>query len=48
MTYGIGVPGFALTYMEAVWSHEWMQAWIAAAEAEDWTIEQYETTPGSK
>jgi glutathione S-transferase len=48
MTYGIGVPGFALTYMEAVWEHEWMQAWIAAAEAEDWTIEQYETTPGSK
>ena len=43
MTYGIGVPGFALAYMEAVWTHEWMQAWIAAAGAEDWTIEQYET-----
>lgn len=43
ISYGIGVPGFALAYMEAVWEHEWMQAWIAAAEAEDWTIEQFET-----
>ncbi len=29
--------------MQAVWEHEWMQAWIAAAEAENWVIEQYET-----
>ena len=43
MTYGIGVPGFALAYMEAVWDHEWLQSWLHAAEAEDWTIEQYET-----
>ncbi len=43
MTYGVGVPGFALAYMEAVWDHEWLQAWLHAAEAEDWTIEQYET-----
>jgi glutathione S-transferase len=42
LTYGIGVPGFAQAYMQAVWEHEWMQAWIAAAEAEDWVIEQYE------
>ncbi|GGZ93801.1 glutathione S-transferase family protein [Novosphingobium arvoryzae] len=42
MTYGIGVPGFALAYMDAVWDHEWMQSWLAAAEAEDWVIEQYE------
>ena len=42
MTYGVGVPGFALTYMEAVWTHDWMQAWIAAAEAEGWVIEQFE------
>mgnify|MGYP001766183955 CR=1 FL=1 len=41
-TYGIDPPGFAAAYMEAVWEHEWMQAWIAAAEAEDWVIEQYE------
>ncbi|WP_374411061.1 glutathione S-transferase family protein [Novosphingobium colocasiae] len=42
LTYGIGVPGFAQAYMQAVWEHEWMQAWIAAAEAEEWVIEQFE------
>lgn len=47
MSYGIGVPGFALAYMEAVWEHEWLQQWLAAAEAEDWVIEQYEL-PGAK
>jgi glutathione S-transferase len=45
ITYGVGVPGFALTYMEAVWEHEWMQAWIAASEAEEWVIEQWEVPP---
>ncbi len=43
ISYGIAVPGFALAYMEAVWEHEWLQNWIAAAEAEQWTIEQFET-----
>ena len=42
MTYGIGVPGFAVNYMQAVWEHEWLQAWVEAAEAEEWVIEQYE------
>ena len=42
VTYGIGVPGFAQTYMQAVWEHEWLQAWVHAAEAEEWTIEQFE------
>ena len=42
LTYGIGVPGFATAYMQAVWEHDWMQEWIAAAEAEDWVIEQFE------
>jgi len=42
MTYGVPVPGFAMTYMEAVWTHDWMQAWIEAAESEGWTIEQFE------
>lgn len=42
MTYGIGVPGFALAYMDAVWDHEWMQSWVEAAEDEEWVIEQYE------
>ncbi|EIZ80931.1 glutathione S-transferase [Novosphingobium sp. Rr 2-17] len=43
LTYGIGVPGFAQAYMEAVWEHEWMQAWIAAAASEEWVIQQFET-----
>ena len=43
ISYGIGVPGFALAYMEAVWEHEWLQAWVAAAEAEELVIEQFET-----
>ncbi|KPH60595.1 glutathione S-transferase family protein [Novosphingobium sp. ST904] len=43
LTYGVGVPGFAQAYMQAMWEHEWMQQWINAAEAEDWVIEQYET-----
>jgi len=42
LSYGVPVPGFAATYMEAVWEHEWLQQWIAAAEAEEWVIEQYE------
>ncbi|MBS0481575.1 MAG: glutathione S-transferase family protein [Proteobacteria bacterium] len=45
ISYGIGVPGFALAYMEAVWEHEWLQAWVAAAESEDWVIEQFDAGP---
>ena len=48
ISYGVGVPGFALAYMEAVWSHEWLQSWIHAAEAEDWVIEQFESEPATK
>ena len=47
ITYGVPVPGFALTYMQAVWEHDWLQSWIAAAEAEDWVIEQWEV-PATK
>lgn len=43
VTYGVGVPGFAQAYMQAVWEHDWMQQWIAAAQDEEWTISQYET-----
>ena len=42
VSYGVGVPGFARAYMETMWEQEWMQAWIHAAEEEEWTIEQYE------
>ncbi len=44
-TYGFVVPGFAQSYMEALWEHEWMQAWIKAAEDEEWVLEQYEAEP---
>ncbi|MEO0030369.1 MAG: hypothetical protein RIS94_127 [Pseudomonadota bacterium] len=44
-SYGVPVPGFAHAYMEAVWEHPWMEAWVAAAEDEEWTIEQFES-PG--
>ncbi|WP_394269200.1 glutathione S-transferase family protein [Qipengyuania sp.] len=43
ITYQIVVPGFAAAYMQALWEHEWMQAWVRAAEDEEWVIEQYET-----
>lgn len=43
MTYGIGVPGFAQSYMQAMWEHAWTQEWIGAAEEEQWVIEQYDT-----
>ena len=42
ISYGIAVPGFAVAYMQAIWEHEWMQSWIAAAESEDWVIEKFE------
>ena len=42
LSYGVGVPGFAQSYMEAVWEHEWMAGWLEAAEDEQWVIEQYE------
>jgi glutathione S-transferase len=42
VTYGIGVPGFAQSYMEAISEHVWMREWTAAAEDEQWVIEQYE------
>jgi len=45
-TYGVPAPGFALTYMEAIWEHAWLQEWISAAEAEDWVIEQFEAPAG--
>ena len=43
-TYNIGVPGFAQAYMQAMWEHAWMQEWVEAAIAEEWTISQFEVT----
>ena len=44
ITYGIGVPGFAQAYMQDLWEHEWMQEWVRSAEAEEWTISQFEVS----
>lgn len=46
LSYGITVPGFAQTYMQAVWDHAWLQEWVASAEAEEWTISQFEIAAG--
>ncbi len=45
LTYGVGVPGFAVAYMQSIWEHEWMQQWIAASENEAWVLAQYEKAP---
>jgi glutathione S-transferase len=42
ISYDVQVPGFAANYMQAVWEHEWLRSWVAAAEAEEWVIEKYE------
>ncbi|MFC3099143.1 glutathione S-transferase family protein [Alteraurantiacibacter palmitatis] len=44
ITYGIGVPGFAQAYMEAIWEHPWMQEWVNGALAEEWQIAQFEVS----
>lgn len=41
-TYGVPVPGFAAAYMDAVWEHEWLQAWVSAAAEEPWSIEKWD------
>jgi len=41
-TYGVPVPGFGEAYMNAVWEHEWMQAWVSAAAEEPWSIPQWD------
>ncbi len=40
--YGVAVPGFAAAYMDAVWDHEWLEAWRAAAAMETWAIPQFD------
>lgn len=42
VTYSLPVPRFAQAYMLAVLQHPFMQDWIAAAQEEDWVIEQFE------
>lgn len=40
--YGVPVPGFAEAYMDAIWEHEWLDAWRAAAGEETWTIPHFD------
>ena len=41
-TYQLPVARFAAPYLDAMVQHPWMQDWIAAAQEEDWVIQQYE------
>jgi glutathione S-transferase len=45
VTYSLPIPRFAPAYMQAVLQHPFMQDWIAAAQEEDWVIEQFEMAP---
>lgn len=47
LSYGVPVPGFAVAYMQAIWDHEWVRAWVAAASEEEWTIEQFDGPPAA-
>ncbi|WP_174292378.1 glutathione S-transferase family protein [Sphingomonas bacterium] len=40
--YQLPVSRFAQAYVDAIINHPWMQDWIAAAQEEEWVIEQYE------
>lgn len=40
--YGVSVPGFAAAYMDAIWEHEWLAAWRAAAAEEPWAIPRWD------
>ena len=42
LSYGIPVPKFAASYMEAIWEHAWMTEWREGAQDEEWVIEQFE------
>src|SRR5690242_5181140 len=42
VTWSLPVARFAGPYVEAVLNHPFMQDWIAAAQEEEWVIEQFE------
>ena len=42
VTYQLPIARFASGYLQAVFAHPFMQDWIAAAQEEEWVIEQYE------
>lgn len=41
-TYSLPIARFAAGYVDAVLRHPFLQDWIAAAQEEDWVIEQFE------
>jgi len=42
VTYSVPLPGFAATYVEALYTHPCIRQWIEEAQDESWTIEQFE------
>jgi glutathione S-transferase len=42
VTYSVPLPGFAATYVEALFTHPHIRQWIEDAQDESWTIEKYE------
>jgi len=42
VTYQLPIARFAAPYLDAVLTHPFMQDWLAAAQEEEWVIEQYE------
>ncbi|MBY0518854.1 MAG: glutathione S-transferase family protein [Sphingomonas sp.] len=47
VTYALPAPRFASAYIDAIYAHPFMQDWIAAAQEEEWVIDQFETTTGA-
>ncbi len=45
VTYNLPIAKFAQAYMMAVLQHPFLQDWIAAANEEEWVIEQFEQAP---
>ncbi|MHC4512681.1 MAG: glutathione S-transferase family protein [Planctomycetota bacterium] len=41
-TYAVDMDATCRSYADAVWQHQDVQAWAAAARAESWTIPEYE------
>ena len=47
VTWSLPVARFAPPYIQAVFSHPFMQEWIGGAQAEDWVIEKFELEPAA-
>lgn len=45
VSYQLPIASFARPYIDAVIAHPWMQDWIAAAQEEEWVLDQYEQQP---